>query len=78
MYWAYHALGVRPGATRQEIKKNYRKLLMAYHPDRLLHVQISEDNRKKTLLKFHEVQRAWETLERSFQEEDAFNKSRVA
>lgn len=68
MYWAYHTLGVVPGASREEIKKQYRKLLMAYHPDRLLHASLPEEKKRKDLQKFYEVQEAWESLERHFVE----------
>lgn len=33
----YEVLGVRPGASKQEIMKAYRSLAMRYHPDRKPH-----------------------------------------
>ena len=66
MYWAYHTLGVLPGASREEVKRNYRRLLMSYHPDRLLHAQQSDEEKRRDLLRFHEVQQAWEALDREF------------
>jgi len=39
---------------------------MSYHPDRLLHAQQSDDEKRRDLLRFHEVQQAWEALDREF------------
>jgi len=51
----YECLGVGRGATEEEIKKNYRKLAMQYHPDRNPGDQEAEE-------KFKEAAEAYEVL----------------
>lgn len=51
----YMILGVSPQATPDEIRKSYRRLAMAYHPDKQ-----GED--KVALAHFREIQEAYETL----------------
>ena len=49
----YKILGVSPGSSKDDIKKQYRKLIMKYHPDKC------QDDGSK----FREIQRAYEILE---------------
>lgn len=65
MYWAYHALGVAPGCLRSEARRSYRRLLKVYHPDMLRHRGLSQQGIQQELIKFHEIQRAWEMLRES-------------
>lgn len=51
----YAVLGVGSTATEEEIKKAYRKLAMAYHPDR-------NPGDKEVVTKFRQVQEAYDTL----------------
>ena len=51
----YDTLGLKKGATQQEIKKAYRKLAAKYHPDRNPGDAAAEE-------KFKEVQNAYDTL----------------
>lgn len=51
----YEILGVKKGASKEEIKKAYRKLAMKYHPD-------TNPNDKKTEAKFKEINEAYEVL----------------
>jgi molecular chaperone DnaJ len=51
----YDTLGVKKGASQEEIKKAYRKLAAKYHPDRNPGDATSEE-------KFKEVQNAYDTL----------------
>lgn len=52
----YEVLGVERSATKEEIRKAYRRLAMRYHPDRNI------DNKEEAEEKFKEVQKAYEVL----------------
>jgi molecular chaperone DnaJ len=54
----YEVLGVKPGATPDEIKSAYRKLIKQYHPDKFI------DNPLKNLAedKMIEINEAYDTL----------------
>ena len=51
----YEVLGVQKGATKDEIKKGYRKLAIQYHPDKNPGNKEAED-------KFKEATEAYEVL----------------
>jgi molecular chaperone DnaJ len=51
----YMILGVSPQATPDEIRRSYRRLAMAYHPDK-------QGDDKVALAHFREIQEAYETL----------------
>src|SRR5438552_2821928 len=51
----YEILGVKRGATEDEIKRSYRKLARQYHPDR-------NPGDKSAETKFKEIQEAYDTL----------------
>jgi len=51
----YELLGIKKGATEDEIKKSYRKLAVKYHPDKNPGNKSSED-------KFKEISEAYEVL----------------
>jgi molecular chaperone DnaJ len=51
----YEVLGVKKGASQEEIKKAYRKLARQYHPDRNPDDKAAED-------RFKEVQQAYDVL----------------
>jgi hypothetical protein len=53
----YHVLGVKPGATFQEIKGSYRRLALALHPDRTGGDPVKAD-------RFREVVLAYKVLEK--------------
>ena len=53
----YETLGVEKGATKEQIKKAYKKLAMKYHPDRT-----EEANKKKYEEKFKEINEAASVL----------------
>jgi curved DNA-binding protein CbpA len=55
----YEVLGVPRDASMQDIKGAYRKLVLAYHPDRNLH---DEQQRSLAEEKFKSVVEAYETL----------------
>jgi len=54
----YEVLGIKPGATQDEIKSAYRKLIKQYHPDKFI------DNPLKNLAedKMIEINEAYDTL----------------
>eukprot|EP01084_Bolivina_argentea_P095942 172467_1 len=52
----YDILGVKKGASQQEIKKKYRKLARQIHPDK------HPDEQEKYHQKFQELQKAYEVL----------------
>lgn len=58
----YEILGVQKGASRDEIKKSYRKIAMKYHPDKFNGA--TEEEKKEAEDKFKEAAEAWEVLEK--------------
>lgn len=56
----YEVLGVKKGASDDEIKKGYRKAAMKYHPDKFS--QASEAEKKDAEEKFKEVNEAYQVL----------------
>ena len=55
----YKILGLEKKATKEEIKKNYKKLALKYHPDRN---KDNEKTKEKNENKFKEITEAYETL----------------
>ena len=53
-------LGVRPGASSEEIKHAYRELANKYHPDKVTH--LGEDFQTLAEDRFKEIQEAYQTL----------------
>ena len=58
----YEVLGISPGATREEIKSAYRRLVATYHPDKVAH--LGDEFRKLAEERFKEVQEAYRELKR--------------
>jgi DnaJ like chaperone protein len=56
----YEILGLADGATKEEIKKAYRKLVKIHHPDNF--ATSSQSQQKLAQEKFIEIQRAYESL----------------
>lgn len=58
----YEMLRIEPSASDDEIKKAYRKMVLKYHPDKVLHR--SADDRKWAEEKFKRVTAAYERIKR--------------
>lgn len=54
----YEVLGLKPGASNDEVKKAYRKLSRKYHPD----ANINNANKEQAEEKFKEVQEAYRSI----------------
>jgi hypothetical protein len=57
---AHTILGVRPGASTDEIKQAYRRLANQYHPDKVAH--LGEEFRMLAEKRFKEIQEAYQKL----------------
>jgi molecular chaperone DnaJ len=57
---AWRVLGLTPGAEVAEIKRAYRRLARAVHPD--LHPGASDDERRALQTRFAEVTEAYRLL----------------
>jgi len=56
----YEVLGVAKGVSEDDLKKAYRKLSSAHHPDK--HTTLSDTEQKEHESKFKEAKEAYETL----------------
>ncbi len=56
----FAVLGVRPGASAEDIKTAYRRLVNRYHPDKLQH--LGEEFREVAEEKFKTIQSAYQAL----------------
>jgi DnaJ homolog subfamily B member 4 len=52
----YKILGVKRGATEDQIKKAFKKLAVRFHPDK------NQDNPEEAKVKFQKIANAYETL----------------
>jgi len=56
----YAVLGVKPGASREEIQSAYRELVQKYHPDKVSH--LGKEFQEMAQQKFVEIQNAHDQL----------------
>ena len=56
----YDILGVKKDASKDDIRRAFKKLSLKYHPDK--HINDSEEDKKKAEEKFKEINEAYETL----------------
>ncbi|MCM2283946.1 MAG: DnaJ domain-containing protein [Desulfobacula sp.] len=56
----YDILGIRPGASKEEITAAYKKAVKKYHPDKLSH--LGEEFSSLANEKFLDIQRAYDVL----------------
>jgi len=56
----YELLGLKPGATKAQIKKAYRKLALSHHPDRVAH--LGEEYVQMAKEKFQKINEAYEIV----------------
>lgn len=64
----YDVLGLKPGATDEEIKKAYRALSRKYHPD----ANINNPNREQAEEQFKKVQQAYNQIMQEKQQGSGF------
>ena len=58
----YQLLGIAKDATAEEIKRAYRKVVVALHPDRFANAVESAETCHERCMRFSEVKDAYETL----------------
>lgn len=58
----YRILGASQSESIAAIKRKYRKLAKASHPDKVLHLGAPEEFRKTAEARFREIQSAWEEV----------------
>ena len=60
----YTVLGCKASDTDEQIKKQYRKLVMEYHPDRIVSKGLPEEFSKFAQEKFREIQEAYDAVKK--------------
>jgi DnaJ like chaperone protein len=58
----YKILGIDEKATDEEVKKAYRKMAVAHHPDKV--AQMGEEYQKGAKEKFQQIQDAYEAIKK--------------
>jgi DnaJ like chaperone protein len=60
----YAVLGCTSGDTNEQIKKQYRKLVSEYHPDKIISKGLPDEFIKFANDKFNEIQEAYEAVKK--------------
>ena len=60
----YAALGCTQSDTDEQIKKQYRKLVSEYHPDKIIAKGLPDEFIKFANDKFNEIQEAYEAVKK--------------
>ena len=58
----YDVLGVEPTASEEDIKKNYRRLSLSYHPDRLHNRSVDDEARRAADRQWLRISAAYDVL----------------
>ncbi|MDH5433607.1 MAG: co-chaperone DjlA [Gammaproteobacteria bacterium] len=61
---AYQVLGISSSASKQEVKKAYRKLMSQHHPDKLVSKGMPEEMVKMATEKSQEIQSAYDMIKK--------------
>ncbi len=60
---AYAILGVNPSASDAEVKKDYRRLMSRYHPDKFASQGLPENMRAVAEERVREIRRAYDSIQ---------------
>jgi DnaJ like chaperone protein len=58
----YTILGVPPSASKQEVKRAYRRLVSQHHPDKLIAAKASAERIKQANIKTQQIRKAYEQI----------------
>ncbi len=58
----YAILGISPDASDEEIRSRYRRLVVQYHPDKIIAQGLPEEFVELAQRRFQEIQQAWEAV----------------
>ena len=64
---SYQILGCKKGDSKKILKKKYRKLVMKYHPDRLIAKGVPKEMIKESEKKFLRIQKAFEEVMKDYE-----------
>jgi DnaJ like chaperone protein len=62
---AYGVLGLKPSASKAEVKKAYRRLMSQNHPDKLVAKGLPEEMMRLAKEKTQKISKAYETIQKS-------------
>jgi DnaJ like chaperone protein len=62
---AYKILNIPTSATKEEVKRAYRRLTSQHHPDKLVSKGLPEEMMKVAAERTHEIRQAYEKINQS-------------